>query len=146
METYYILVRNGNIIGAQTLPVVDKDVKMLEVSKLIFDEYEKYIYLNGELLRNPEYEKNEAKKEAERIARLSLTKRELFLALYDYNKTTPETVRTLLADNPKGLIEFDYAERYYRGNPLIDLIGMQIGVTSEQLDYLFENGVLKNDV
>lgn len=91
---------------------------------------------------DPDYEEKEAKRERERLDMLSLTKREVFLALYRAKGITPEMVRGSIQDE-EALIEFDYAERFYRGNPLIDAIGFQIGYSSEDLDYLFENKELK---
>lgn len=76
--------------------------------------------------------------ERERIANLSLTKRDVFLALYNDKGVTPEQIKAQITD-PSALIEFEYASSYYRGNPLIDLIGTSLGYTSEQLDYLFEH-------
>ena len=76
--------------------------------------------------------------EQERIARLSLTKREVFLALYNDKEITPEQIKEQITD-PTALIEFEYATEYYRGNPLIDQIGLMLGYTSEQLDCLFKN-------
>ena len=32
---------------------------------------------------------------------------------------------------------------YYRGNPLIDMIGASLGYSKEQLDYLFEHKTFK---
>ena len=75
--------------------------------------------------------------EQERIAKLSLTKREVLLALYDDKGVTPEQIKAQL--NERGKIEFDYANEYFRGNPLIDALGLALGYTSEQLDYLFEH-------
>ena len=83
-----------------------------------------------------EEEKKQAEKE--RIALLSLTKREVFLALYKAKGITPEQIKTQITDT-EALIEFEYANEYYRGNPLIDLIGAKLGYTSDDLDYLFEN-------
>ena len=74
----------------------------------------------------------------QRLNMMSLTKREVFLALYNAKGITPEQVRASITDTT-ALIEFDYATEYYRGNPLIDIIGAQLGYTSEDLDYLFEN-------
>ncbi len=73
-----------------------------------------------------------------RLNKLSLTKREVFLPLYKAKGITPEQVRASITDT-EALIEFDYATEYYRGNPLIDTIGAQLGYTSDDLDYLFEN-------
>lgn len=74
--------------------------------------------------------------EKERIAKLRLTKREVFLALYRAKGITPDQIRAQITD-PEALIEFDYASDYFRGNPLIDSIGAQLGYTSEDLDRLF---------
>ena len=94
--------------------------------------------INGEIIDNTEeYEAEKAKQEAERIAKLSLTKREVFLAIYQDKGITPEQIRAQITDQG-ALIEFDYAEKYYRGNPLIDLLGASLGYTKEQLDYLFQ--------
>lgn len=82
--------------------------------------------------------------ERERIAKLSLTKREVFLALYNDKGITPEQIKAQITDE-KALIEFEYATEYFRGNPLIDSIGSLLGYTSEQLDYLFINKELPNE-
>ena len=76
--------------------------------------------------------------ERERIAQLSLTKREVFLALYRDKGITPEQLKAQI-QNPEALIEFEYATEYYRGNPLINQIGAMLGYTSDDLDYLFIN-------
>ncbi len=76
--------------------------------------------------------------ERERINKLSMTKREVFLALYRDKGITPEQIKSQIT-SPEALIEFEYATEYYRGNPLIDQIGLMLGYTSEQLDNLFEN-------
>ena len=78
-----------------------------------------------------------AEQERKRINLLSMTKREMFLGLYQAKGITPDMLKTQITD-PQALIEFEYANDYYRGNPLIDTIGTQSGFTSEQLDKFFE--------
>ena len=80
----------------------------------------------------------------EQISRLSLTKREVFLALYKAKGITPEMIRNTITDT-EALIEFDYATEYYRFNPLIDSIGATLGYTPEDLDYLFTNKQLPSE-
>lgn len=109
----------------------------------ILETDKKIIELNNEFVFKDEVEDELAKIEAERIAKLSLTKREVFLAIYQDKLITPEQIRAQITD-PAALIEFDYAEKYYRGNPLIDLLGASLGYTKEQLDYLFENKTFDN--
>ena len=88
------------------------------------------------LVLNPDYEDEEAQKERERLNLLSMTKREMFLGLYQAKQITPDMLKAQITD-PQALIEFEYANDYYRGNPLIDVIGGQLGFTSEQLDKFF---------
>ena len=75
------------------------------------------------------------------ISKLKLTKREVFLALYKDSGITPEVIKNAISD-PTALIEFEYANDYYRGNPLIDMIGESLGYSKEDLDYLFMNKTL----
>lgn len=77
--------------------------------------------------------------ERERINHLSLTKREVFLAIYKDKQITPEQIKAMIPTE-EGKIEFDYANDYFRGNPLIEQLGLALGYNVEQLDYLFEHG------
>ena len=78
-----------------------------------------------------------AQKEKVRIGNLKLTKREVFLGLYQAKGVTPEQIKAQITD-PMALIEFEYANDYFRGNPLINIVGAQLGITPEQLDCFFE--------
>lgn len=106
-----------------------KDLEILETERPI---------VNKQFADTDEYLAEQEKAERERINMLSLTKREVFLALYKDKGITPDKLKEKITD-PEALIEFDYAETYFRGNPLIDKIGMLLGYTTEELDYLFEN-------
>lgn len=119
------------------------EVKTREVQKEIGSHTET-ITVKG-LVPNPDYEQEEAVKERQRLDMLSLTKREVFLALYRAKGITPEMVRGSITDE-EALIEFDYAERFYRGNPLIDKIGIMLGYSIEDLDHLFEYKELPENV
>lgn len=86
--------------------------------------------------------------EKERIAKLSLTKREVFLGLYEARGVTPEQIKAQITD-PAALIEFEYANDYFRGNPLIDSVGALLGITPTQLNCFFETkdpNCLKDEV
>lgn len=89
-------------------------------------------------------EEEQAERERENLNMLSLTKREVFLALYRDKGITPEQLKAQITDT-EALIEFEYANDYFRGNPLINLIGQQLGYTEQDLDYLFINKELPSD-
>ena len=82
-------------------------------------------------------EEEKAQRERERIGNLKLTKREVFLGLYQAKGVTPDMIKAQITD-PQALIEFEYANDYYRGNPLIDIVGARLGITPKQLDNFFE--------
>lgn len=121
----------------------NEDMLYIDTSDEIYNAYRedelKVIYQNGQVILNPDYAEQAEARRQEYLSKKSLTKREVFLALYADKGIIPEQIRAQITD-PAALIEFDYAERYYRGNALIDLIGQKLGYTKQQLDNLFENG------
>ena len=117
-----------------------KDFEIFETEKNI-KEFKGQFYFDDD---NEYLEQKEAE-EQKRISELSLTKREVFLALYKEKGITPEQIKSQITD-PQALIEFDYATEYFRFNPLIDKIGAMLGYTKEQLDYLFEHKELPKNI
>lgn len=115
-------------------------IKESEIALYALEPWEK---LEGDTVidNSEEYQAEQAQAERERINMLSLTKREVFLALYKDKGITPEQLREQITDT-EALIEFDFANDYYRGNPLIDKIGIMLGYSMEDLDHLFETGSL----
>lgn len=103
------------------------------------------ILLDNEFVFADEHQEEIAQKERERLNKLSLTKREVFLAIYKDKGITPEQIRSMLTSE-EAKIEFDYANDYYRGNPLIGQLGEALGYTPTQLDVLFETGEIPPDV
>lgn len=134
-------IENGNKIL-----LFDEDKQKLQNTILFMPQYqgleikevqEGYVIYDFELMTVEEKEEKEAQKERKRLNLLSMTKREMFLGLYQAKGITPDMLKAQITD-PQALIEFEYANDYYRGNPLIDVIGAQLGFTSEQLDKFFE--------
>ena len=139
--TYYIFVENGKLNGCGQARQLTEGVTNLEVEEALYNAYaenpDMYVWDGLQIVENPNYEAEQAQKERERLNLLSMTKREMFLGLYQAKQITPDRLKAQITD-PKALIEFEYANDYYRGNPLIDVIGSQLGFTAEQLDRFFE--------
>ncbi len=95
----------------------------------------------GQVVRKSEdeYETEQAAKERERIMNLSLTKADVLLALYQDKGLSPDDIKAMLKDNIPALIKFDYASSYYRGDEVVIALGTQLGYSSDEMDYLFEN-------
>lgn len=139
---FYIEEDNKIILADESeYKLVDTIKFMPQYQHLDIKETDKNIVMyDGEfyLEDDPEYIAKKEQAEQERIAKLSLTKREVFLALYKAKGLTPEAIRSQITDT-EALIEFDYATEYYRFNPLINQIGAMLGFSPEQIDYLFEH-------
>ena len=130
----------------EKIVLFDENLETLQDTIAIMPQYrgldiqevpEGYVIYDFELMTVEEMEEKQAQKERERLNLLSMTKREMFLGLYQAKQITPDMLKAQITD-PQALIEFEYANDYYRGNPLIDVIGTQLGFTSEQLDKFFE--------
>ena len=132
----FYTIQNDSILIAENRSTLSEYYDNIQVLPPDY-EPDKYIVENGALVRNPNYEAEQELKERERIAKLSLTKREVFLGLYQAKGVTPDQIKAQITD-PMALIEFEYANDYYRFNPLIDVVGNALGITSEQLDKFFD--------
>lgn len=130
------IVKNDDLIvlAAQTMEELEPQLEYILYTSIEETDEEYILYSNGEYVTRAKFEELEK----ERIATLSLTKREVFLALYKDKGITPEQLRSQITD-AEALIEFDYANDYFRGNPLINKIGLMLGYSSDDLDYLFEH-------
>lgn len=86
-----------------------------------------------------EYKQEQAQKERQRLNMLNLTKADVLLALYQDKGLTPDDIKAMLKDNTPALIKFDYASSYYRSDEVVNALGLALGYTTEDMDYLFEN-------
>ena len=75
--------------------------------------------------------------EKERIAKLTCTKRVFALMLQELG-ISYTMLKELIATNEQAQLEWDLCVELERGNPLIDVFGQQLGITSEQIDGLFK--------
>ena len=91
-------------------------------------------------------DEQKAQEEKERIALLSLTRGDVFRGLLLAKQVTRAEIRAMIENNElltglqkeMALIDFDEALNFYRGNTLIDTLGLALGIASEQLDKFFE--------
>ena len=146
---YYIFLESGKLNGAGQCPVINEEVENLEVSEDVYNAYcetpEKFIYKDGEIVENPNYEEEQKQKERKRLDNLSMTRGDVFEALILAKGLTKPQIRAMienaeLDDITKALYlnRFDEALEFYRGYPIFDMLGQILGITSKQLDDFFE--------
>lgn len=106
------------------------------------EPYEKLV--DGEVIDNTqEYEQEQARKEAERIAMLNLTAADVERAIYkakglDFNDVISLVEKQKATIDIKALQIELKANNFYRGNPYIDAVGTILRFTKEQLDKFFD--------
>lgn len=76
-------------------------------------------------------------KEKERVAMLKMTPRDFLLAITNMGVEWT-AIKALMDSNPQVAIELQFCNHVYRGNPLLDQLAGQFGVTPKQLDELFK--------
>jgi hypothetical protein len=110
------------------------------------EETELEYVLDGDcyVLKDEDYEAEQAQKEAERIAHLYLTGADVERGIYQAKGMDFDDILDFVkVMQPEGLdikalkIELK-ANNFYRGNPYVDAIGSLLGFTKEQLDKFFE--------
>lgn len=150
---YYFSIINNEIISKGQCKVLN--ALNIEVSKEVYDNFEKYIYLNGEIVINPNYEAEQEAKRQQEIAMLSLTAADVERGIYkatgkDFDDivayvqslcdSSVEPQNDALNIDVKALKIELKANNFYRGNPYVDTVGSLLGFTKEQLDQFFETG------
>ena len=77
-------------------------------------------------------------KEKERVAMLKMTPRDFLLACTQKLRIEWSKLKELMDNNAQVAIELQFCNHVYRGNPLLDQLAGQFGVTPKQLDNLFK--------
>ena len=90
-------------------------------------------------------EEEKQAQERERIAKLSMTRGDVFEALILARGLTKPQIRAMIEQAELDamtkalyLNRFDEALEFYRGYPIFDMLGQALGVTPKQLDKFFE--------
>lgn len=136
----YLGYQNGKI-KFYTEQELSQEFYNLDKVEYTQDEY----VLDGEeyVLKDEAWEEKQAQKEKERISKLTCTKRVFALMLQELG-ISYTMLKELIATNEQAQLEWDLCVELERQNPLLDVMALQLGITSEQLDGLFRyaNGEL----
>lgn len=149
---YYIFVENGKINGSGECECLTEGFENIEVTEEVYNNFiedaDRYIYQDGEIIPNPDYEEIKKRKHRQELDALTLTPADVERALYkakqmDFDDLKALIVQALPTIDIKALsIEFR-AKDFYRGAEaggmrLFDVVGKLLNITSEQLDKFFE--------
>ena len=154
--TYYAHINSKNILQGMDMSKISadeygsEDVQNIEVDKTLYDNKQKYgieyyIYKDGEIVENPNYEEEQAQKERERLDNLSMTRGDVFEALILAKGLGKAQIRSMIEQAELDTVtkalylnRFDEALEFYRGYPIFDMLGEALGITGAMLDRFFE--------
>ena len=149
---YYIYYDNGILNGGGCFEQTTEGVENIEVTEEVLNAYlndpDTYIYDNGTVIPNPNYEADHQKRVRAELDLLTLTPADVERALYkakgmDFDDLKALIKQALPTVDIKALsIEFR-AKDFYRGAEangmrLFDVVGALLGYTPADMDHLFQ--------
>ena len=101
---YYAFIENEKLNGAGQLKRLDDNVQNIEITEEVFNNISKYMYSDGDVILNPNYEAEQEQKEKERIAKLYLTGADVERGIYqakgmDFDDILASTPRLYMSTN-----------------------------------------------
>lgn len=130
--------------------IMTEELAEVEVSDLNEEGYEIGTHMETYILRypiiNPNYEAEQAQKEAERIAMLYLTAADVERGIYKAKGMDFDDILNLVSAYPQEGLDIKAlkielkANHFYRANPYVSAVGALLGFTEEQLNKFFEDG------
>ena len=161
---YYAFILNNQIQGCGQCECLNDEIKNVEISKEIYDNIDKYIYVEEEIVLDPDYEEKQAQKEQERINALSMTRSDFFDGTIKAFGTDSDDL-LIIIKNILNTLEIDMTEKkiainnyrnalnFYRNHTLFSLLSnipikisedLTITITEEQWDKFFDETNKKN--
>lgn len=116
---YYLHINNGKIDGIGNTKVVKEGWENVEITKEQWDIYEEkgsnyFLYINGEIVLNPDYEEEQRQKEQERINQLTMTALD-FINFLKQSGLTDEMIEVYLNNNLNIKHQLQFCQNVYCG-------------------------------
>ena len=153
---HYAIIKDNTIFGYAQAENFGDNIFSIEISEEIYNNLKDkglnyYVYSDGDIVLNPNYEQEQKQKEQERIGQLYLTRGDVFRGLLQAKGVTRSQIRAKIDLMPEetqeqrvqkelAYIDFDEALNFYRGVPLVDTLSSALGITSGQMTKFFETG------
>lgn len=150
MDKYYAIINTlDNSIGKGQCPCSGENIVCLEITQDIYDNIEKYIYVDGEIVLDPDYEGKQRQKEEERIGNLTMTALD-FINFLQQMGLTLEQINGYLDNNLQVKMQLTYCQNVYCGVAcaLMPITLGDITITKEDVITAFriKNGELDENI
>lgn len=161
--TFYAHVQEGVINGCGQCRCLNADIENVVISEEVYNNIGQYIYADGEIILNPNYEEEQAQLEKARIQELCMTRSDFFDATIKAFGADADDLLQALSNILKvaqldpvekkiALNNYKNALNFYRKHPLFTIlsampitIGEQsIAITADQWDKFFDETDKRN--
>ena len=119
-----------------------------EISEEVYNNRQKYMWSDGELVINPNYEQEQAQKEAERVNMLTMTALD-FITFLQQAGLTLEQINTYLEENLQVKMQLTYCQNVYCGvaKSFMPVSVGDITITADMVETAFKikNGEITTD-
>lgn len=135
---YYKVNSNLNVLDITEIGEIEEGFALVtkEFGDLIKANPNDYVFENDSVREKTDKEKEDEEKE--RISHLKCTKRVFVLMLEQLGLNYFEQILPKIQANRQAELEWSLCVELERSNPLLDLIGAELNITSEQIDDLFK--------
>lgn len=139
---YYVFITNNQINGKGQCECTGDDTFSVEVSEEIYNDLDRYMWNGTEIVLNPDYEQEQAQKEAERIGNLTMTALD-FITFLRQSGLTLEQIRGYLNTNIELDTQLTYCQNVYCrvAKSVMPITLGDITITAEMVETAFK---LKN--
>ena len=150
--TYYLMIEDGEIIGAGQCPCASDDVINYKVSEKIYNNFcedkDRYIWNGKAVVVNPDYDEIKERERREYLSRLAMTKLDFFKYVCKPNNITYAMLMEMVQSNEDILSAWELCGHVFRGDEILCTYITQFlpAMTSDVLDAIFEQyGKVIND-
>ena len=109
---YYVFITNDEINGKGQCECTGEDTFSVEITEEIYNDLERYMWDGTEIVLNPNYEQEQAEKEAERVGNLTMTALD-FITFLRQCGLTLEQIREYLDNNIELDTQLKYCQNVY---------------------------------
>lgn len=149
---YYIMVEDEKIIACGFYPCTSPDIINCEVSKDVYNrcckDMDYYIYKDGEIIKNPNYEQQKEQEHRAYLSKLAMTKYDFYKYVCLPNEITYTQLLQMVNSSEDVAAAWNLCGHVFRGDEtLCDKITTFLpAMTSDVLDAIFEQyGKVIND-
>lgn len=136
---YYVFITNNEINGKGQCECTGEDTFSVEVTEEIYNNIDRYMWNGESIVLNPNYEQEQAQKEAERVGNLTMTALD-FITFLRQSELTLEQIRAYLDNNIELDTQLKYCQNVYCkvARSVMPITVGDITITAEMVETAFK--------